>query len=260
MNDFKEFSDADLGGSQFTRVDLSGSSFEQVDLTGVRMRNVYLAGARLRGADLTDLELDGMVRNLIVNGVDVTPFVEAELDRRYPERVKLRPTDADGFREAWRVIEASWPPTVALAQTLPPDALHERVDGEWSFIETLRHLVFVVDAWAKRAVLHDPSPYDALGLPHDEHDPNDHDVPNDRSARPTLEQLLELRNDRTAVVRKLLADLTDEQLAGETHLSGPGYPTPGRYPVRRCLQAVVNEEWEHRLIAERDLRGLRSRR
>lgn len=255
-----DFTDANLSGAHFTKVDLSGSQFEQVDLTGARMRNVYFAGARIRGADLSDLELDGQVHNLTVNGVDVTSFVEAELDRRYPERVTLRRTDADGFREGWRVIEASWLPTMALAQTLPPDALHERVDDEWSFIETLRHLVFVVDAWAKRAVLHDPSPYDALGLTHDEHDPNDHDVPNDRSARPTLEQLLHLRADRTAVVRDLLAGLTDEQLAADTDITGPGYPTPGRYPVRRCLRAVVNEEWEHRLIAERDLRVLQSRR
>ncbi|NYJ75585.1 DinB family protein [Allobranchiibius huperziae] len=254
-----DFTDVDLGGSSFTRVGLSGSRFEQVDLSGARMRNVYLTGARLRGVDMTDLELDGLVRNLTVNGVDVTPFVEAELDRRYPERVKLRPTDADGFREAWGVIEACWASTVALAQSLPPDQLHERVDDEWSFIETLRHLVFVVDGWAKHAVLHDPSPFDPLGLPHDEHDPNDHGVPNDRTARPTLEQLLALRADRMAEMRALFAGLTDEHLASDTDVTGPGYPPPGRYEVRRCLRAVIHEEWEHRLIAERDLRVLLSR-
>ena len=255
-----DFSDTDLSGSRFTGVDLSGSRFEQVRLTGVRMRNVYLARARIRGAELVDLELDGQVRNLTLNGVDVGPLVEAELDRRHPERAKLRPTDADGFREAWRVIEASWPTTVERAQSLPPEALHEQVDEEWSFVETLRHLVFVVDAWVTRAVLHDLSPYDALGLPHDEHDEDDHDVPHDRSARPTLEQLLDLRADRTALVRQVLAGLTDQQLAGDTDVTGPGYPAPGRYAVRRCLQAVVNEEWEHRLIAERDLLVLKSRR
>jgi hypothetical protein len=32
----------------------------------------------------------------------------------------------------------------------------------------------------------------------------------------------------------------------------PGYPGPESFPVRRCLQAILSEEWEHRLYAERD--------
>ena len=34
--------------------------------------------------------MSGYVRNLVVNGVDVTGYVDAELDRRHPERVQLR--------------------------------------------------------------------------------------------------------------------------------------------------------------------------
>lgn len=64
------------------------------------------------------------------------------------------------------------------------ELLHERVDGAWSFIETLRHLVFATDAWVKRAMLGDASPYDALDLPHTEMG-DVPGVPNDRDARPT---------------------------------------------------------------------------
>jgi len=74
--------------------------------------------------------------------------VEAELNRRYPDRAKMRPDDADGYREAWAALERLWPQTVARARRLDPDLLHERVDGEYSFIETLRHLVFATDAWS----------------------------------------------------------------------------------------------------------------
>jgi hypothetical protein len=57
-----------------------------------------------------------------------------------------------------------------------------------------------------------------------------------------------------------MADLTDEALAGNTDpIPPPGYPPAGTYPVRRCLQAVVIEEWEHRLYAERDLAVLEAR-
>jgi len=39
----------------------------------------------------------------------------------------------------------------------------------------------------------------------------------------------------------------------------PGYPAPESFPVRRCLQAILTEEWEHRLYAERDFDLLQAR-
>lgn len=239
--------------------DLSGSRFQNVDLSGSRFRNVDLRGAQIRGALLSNVEIDGEIENVIVNGIDVAPLVEAELLRRHPELAKLRPTDADGFREGWAVIEASWPATVERARRLPPELLHERVDDEYSFIETLRHLVFATDAWVRRAILGDPVPYDPLGLPHDEMGdvPN---VPNDRHARPDLEQVLSLRADRMATVREVIAALTDERLAGDTEpVTEPGYPESRSYPVSRCLSAILDEEFWHRQFAERDLAVLEAR-
>jgi DinB superfamily len=198
--------------------------------------------------------------NLRVNGVDVVPLVEAELNRRYPDRVKMRPTDADGFREAWDILERLWQRTVERAGGMAPELLHERVEEEWSFIETLRHLVFATDAWVKRAILGEPSPWDPLDLPHDEM-PDEPGVPRDRAARPTLGEVLALRADRMATVRQVIADLTDEKLAGMTEpVMGPGYPEPESFAVRRCLGAILNEEWEHRLYAERDFDVLEARR
>ena len=55
--------------------------------------------------------------------------------------------------------------------------------------------------------------------------------------------------------------LTDDKLADMTRpVSEPGYPAPESFPVRRCLQAVFSEEWEHRLYAERDLDRLVAKR
>lgn len=206
------------------------------------------------------MDLSGEISNLRVNGVNVVPLVEAELNRRYPDRVKMRPTTADGFREAWAILERLWPETVDRARAMPPEQLYERVDGEWSFIETLRHLLFATDAWLKRAYLGEPCPWSPLDLPHDEM-PDDPSVPRDRDARPSLDEVLALRADRMATVRQALADLTDEQLAGMTEpVLEPGYPEPGRsFPVIRCLRAVVVEEWEHRLYAERDFAVLAAR-
>jgi DinB superfamily/Pentapeptide repeats (8 copies) len=245
--------------ADFTREDLAGSRFDQVDFTGARFRNIDLTGTVIRGAVLVNVDIDALIADVRINGVDVVPLVEAELDRRYPDRAKMRPADADGFRQAWEILERLWQQTVARARGLAPDLLHERVDDEWSFIETLRHLVMATDAWVSRAILGQPSPWNPLGLPHDEM-PDDAGVPCDKDARPPLDQVLALRADRMATVRRVLAGLTDAELAGWTEpVTEPGYPPPQSYAVRRCLQAILTEEWEHRLFAERDLSALEAR-
>ncbi|MEO3745251.1 DinB family protein [Plantactinospora sp. B5E13] len=264
-----EYVRADLSGSRFEHVDLRDSRFERVDLNNTRFRSVDLAGVQIRdaflrqvvmrGVELVDVEIDGDIENVTVNGVDIGPLVDAELNRRYPDRAKMRPTDPAGFREAWDVLERLWDGTVDRARRLRPELLHESVDGEWSFIETLRHLVFATDCWVNRAILGDPAPWHPLGLPWDEM-PETPGVPQDREARPSLDEVLELRRDRRATVRRLLDDLTDEALAGHTTpVEAPGWPKPDSYPVRKCLSVVLNEEWEHRMFAERDLAALEAR-
>jgi DinB superfamily/Pentapeptide repeats (8 copies) len=254
-----DFNSQDLAGAVFEDVRLTGARFHDVDLAGADFRLVDLTGARIRGAALVAVDISGDITNLRVNGVDVAPLVEAELDRRYPDRAKMRPTDADGFREAWDILERLWQWTVARARGIDPELLHERVDGEWTFIETLRHLVFATDAWVKRAILGDPSPWDPLDLPHDGM-PDEPSVPRNREARPSLDEVLALRAGRVATVRQVLAGLTDAELAGRTvPVTEPGYPEPESFPVRRCLQAILSEEWEHRLYAERDFDLLQAR-
>jgi hypothetical protein len=244
-----DFNDTDMRQSSFKDVDLSRSRFHSVDLSGVTIRN----------AELIDMDISGYVVNVRVNGVDVGPLIEDELDRMHPERRKLRPTTADGYREAWALIEDMWPPTVERARRLPADLLHARVDGEWSFIETMRHLVFATDAWVRRALLGEPSPYDPLDLPHTEM-ADQPGVPRDDDARPSLDEVLALRADRMAGVRSVMAELADERLLEMTEpVPPPGYPASDSYAVTRCLNAVLNEEWWHHQYAIRDLDVLEAR-
>lgn len=248
-----DFSEQDLRGSRFERVDLSGSRFWASELNGARFQGVDMHGVVMRGVELADVDIDGELMNVTINGVDVGPLVEAELDRRYPDRVKMRPTDPDGFREAWDVVERLWDGTVEKARRLDPAQLHESVDGEWSFVETLRHLVFATDAWIRRGILGDPAPWHPLDLPWDEMRDTP-GIPRDRAARPPLDEVLALRRDRMATVRGYVDGLTDETLAARTEpVDAPGWPPPRSFPVRECLTIVLNEEWEHRLYAERDL-------
>jgi uncharacterized damage-inducible protein DinB len=254
-----DFSAADLRDARFDRADLTGAQFFASDLTDARFRGVDLTRVTMRGVELVDVDIDGEIMNVTINGVDVGPLIEAELDRRDRDRIKMRPEEPAGFREAWEILRRLWDQTVARARRLPPELLHESVDGEWSFIETLRHLVFATDAWVRRAIGGDPSPWDPLGLPWDE-GPDMPGIPRDRAARPSLDVVLELRRDRLSTVTALLAALTDESLAASTTpVEGPGWPRPRSYPVRECLLIVLNEEWQHRRFAERDLAALEAR-
>ncbi len=87
--------------------------------------------------------------------------------------------------------------------------------------------------------------------------PDTDGVPRDREVRPSLDEVLELRARPDGTVRTLLDDLTADQLAADTEpVAGPGWPPPQSFPVRECLLTVLNEEWEHRNFAERDLAKL----
>lgn len=260
-----EFVDQDLGGARFERVSLRNASFSQVHLNDARMSKVDLSGAEVRGAllsgvrmfgvDLYDVEISGDLRNVVVNGVDIAPLIDQELNRQMPERAKMRPDDVDGFKEAWAILGRLWDATVESARSLPTEALHTSVEGEWSFIETLRHLNFASAAWVGRMILGDPSPWHPLDLPWDEA-PAWESIPRDREARPTLDEVLAVRQTRQAMVGGVIESLTDEQLASQVSRMQPGWPQLEGFSFKSCLRIVLNEEWEHRRFAERDLAAL----
>lgn len=61
-------------------------------------------------------------------------------------------------------------------------------------------------------------------------------------------------------MRQVLDGLTEVTRNSHTEpIEGPGWPQPRSYPVRECLLITLNEEWEHRLYAERDLDALADR-
>lgn len=256
------FHDRDLTGAVFDDVVFDGATFTRARFKDASFENIDFVRCTLHHVALMDVDIVAELRNVTINGIDVSAYVEAELDKQQPGREKMRPTTADGFREAWDLLEELWAGTVERARALEagrPGALHESVDGEWSFTQTLRHLAYATETWVLRALLGDPRPWHPLSLPFDEMTPHP-EVPWNRDARPDLDEVLALRADRRAVVRRVLDDLTDEQLAGSTTpVEGPSWPPADAYPVEEVLRTVLNEEWEHRRYAERDLTVLENR-
>ena len=253
------FEQVHLQRARFHQVHLNEADFNDVDLTGAQFREVLVKDVVMRSTYFVNVRIEGEIEGLTVNGVDVGPLVLAELERREPDLAKMRPTDPAGFREAWHTLERLWAETVERARQLPEAALHESVDGEWSFIETLRHLANATETWLLRAILGDPRPWAPLSLAWDGM-PDTEGVPRDRAARPSLDEALALRLDRQAAVRRYVDTLDDATLASDTvPVEGPGWPEPRSYPVRECLHTVLNEEWWHRQFALRDLAQLEQR-
>lgn len=224
--------------------DLAGAVFWGADLRGARFRDVDLTGARISHAWLVDVDIDALIDRFVINGVDVTAFVN-ERDPWYPLRTMLRPSDAEGLRAAWAALEAAWAPTLEFAATLPEARLHESVGGEWSFVQTLRHLVFAMDKWFTVPILGDS--FHPMGLPHS--------GPVDASLRgvltdtdPTWAQAVATHANHSATLRASLASLVDADLERVVDVIENGPHT-----VQDCLFTVFEEAFWHLRYARRDL-------
>jgi hypothetical protein len=232
-----EFTDDDLRGSRFRRVNLSDSRLHSVELNNVKITDAWLE----------NVDLSGYLGSLTVNGVDVTGFVRDELDRRHPELRTLRATDLDGLRAAWAVIEEQAAATVERARALPAAELDQCVDGEWSYLQTLRHLVFATDRWITGPVFADPQRFHPLGYPHDGAGSAE-TAGLDVDARPSLDDVLAVRRERMARVAELLRNASPDDL-----MRSVDSPNGGTTTVMRCVQVVLDEEWAHNQYANRDL-------
>ena len=241
----------DLKGAELVDADLRGARFVRADLSGVVMRGVDLQGADLDAPWLFDGE-----STLLVNGVDVVPLVEAELNRRFPGRAERRAGDPAGLRAAWAGLERTWTATLERAAAMPAGTVEVSVGGEWSFVQTLRHLVLATDMWLGRAILEIEHPFHPLGLPHVEHETDGNDPSVFATVTPSYADVLEIRSNRIAMVRDFLATVTLDELAATRR--NPHDPDH-RETIRSCLHVILEEEWEHHRYAVRDLAAIEAR-
>ncbi len=203
-----------LQGAEFVKADLRGARFVESDLSGVVMRGVEVSAAEIDAPWLPHSP------SFLVNDVDVIPLVEAELNRRFPGRGDRRATDPDGLRSAWAAIEGTWAATLARVAAMPTAAVDVSVAGEWSFTQTLRHLVChghcgcagrswrwtsptTPSAWLRRPGGDGVDPSTVT------------------TSTPTYADVLETRADRVAMVRDFLADVTPESWPRRTAARTP---------------------------------------
>lgn len=230
----EEFEDRDLSDAVFWGVVLHRATFRDVDFTGVRVSH----------SRLKDVEIDAEIDRLVVNGVDVTDYVN-ERDEWYPLRRYVQSTDPQTMRDGWRAFVEAWESAIGRAGELSEPQRHASVGGEWSFVQTLRHLVFATDKWFTAPVL--GGGFDPLGLPNS--GSVDFPWPDlDRTADPSFEGAVDAWRRAAGRVRDHLDGVQPEALSVEVAVleNGP-------HVVRDCLGVVFEEHFQHLRYATRDL-------
>jgi len=241
----------DLRGAEFVDANLRGARFVEADLSGVVMRGVKVEGADIDAPWLCDRE-----SFLRVNGVDVIPFVEAELSRRFPGRADRRAGDPDGLRAAWAALERTWSATLERVAAMPAGTVDVSAGGEWSFAQTLRHLVLATDMWLGRAILQIEQPFHPVGIADTGTAADGFDMSTFATTAPSYSEVLEARASRVAMVRAFLASVTSGELtAPRKNPHEPSYPET----TLSCLHVILEEEWEHHRYAVRDLDAIEAR-
>jgi hypothetical protein len=163
----------------------------------------------------------------------------------------MRSEDPADLQEAWRVLRSDWATTVERMRATP-GVEHESVNDEWSAVQTLRHLVFVHDSWFRRCCLGSTALFTPMGL-------GPSFLPDaqglDRSADPTLDEVLAVREEQGAELEGWLATVTAEQLQEPAPIPDNDMwpPYAGGRTVHQCLGTVLDEEWAHHGFCVRDL-------
>jgi len=224
--------------------DLSDAVFWGVDMQRSTFRDVDLMGARISHARLADVVIDAEIDRLVINGVDVTAYVN-ERDEWFALRSQLHPADPESMRQGWHAFATAWGSTIERAQSLPEEQRHASVEGEWSFVETVRHLVFATDKWFSVPIL--GGGFHPMGLPNS--GSADFGWPGiDDLANPTFEDAVAAWRDRSGQLRDHLDDIEPAALEVEVAVleNGPS-------AVHDCIGVVFEEHFQHLRYAGRDL-------
>jgi hypothetical protein len=231
-------------GATFVGTSFRGAILRSCDLSGVTMRSVEVGGLDIDSHDL-------FFGSLVVNGVDVVPFVDAELNRQFPGRELQKAQTPEGLRDGWVAVQAAWETTVA---TTPPELVDVQVEDEWSLAQTLRHLVLATDAWLRGGIMGMEQPFHEIGLIFGGAAEMGFDMSNFRVDVPTFDEILAVRAERQQLVTDFLTSATPELLAEERDNpwgGGDWHPTVGD-----CVRVILEEEWAHLRYVRRDLAQL----
>lgn len=231
--------------------EFEGATFLRTSFKGATMRFGDVSGLTMRGVDLDGLDVDShdlFFGKVFVNGVDVVPLVEAELNRLFPGRELQKAETIEGLTEGWFAVQDAWAATV---KDTPRDLVDAHVEDEWSLAQTLRHLILATDAWLRGGILGVEQPFHEIGQIFTGAEQMGFDMSIFRHEPAEFEEVLAVRAERQQLVTDFLAAATPELLAEER--PNPWGGDDWRPSVGDCVRVILEEEWAHLRYVRRDL-------
>ncbi len=239
-----------MASHKFEYQDMAESEFISVNLYKARFDDINMAETTINNANLQDVTItDANIRGLTIFGFRVDELIEVELDRRDPQRVKLRMEDVHNLHDVRKVMGALNSLRTAFVQHLrlqSTEVLNNHPGPDrWSALEHVRHLVFAEDLYLNRWILRNSRPWVKLGfLP-----PFLYDNPAyaDVGTEPTqdLEHVLDVWQKLHAVLLAWLAKAEAEDLHADTSQIAFGQQTVGD-----VLQTLSQHDLQHTRMAE----------
>jgi hypothetical protein len=102
--------------------------------------------------------------------------------------------------------------TMRRATSFSDEELNRSVDNEWSTVDSLRHVVLIIDLWLSKAVLGEQDPFHPIALPPTFMPPKLPGSSIDPDARPTFDEACDVLRARLATVRAYIDQLTPDDL------------------------------------------------
>lgn len=208
-------------GEIFENRDLTGAVFRNANLQAAVFNDVNLADANIRNASVANLSIGNCyIKGMTVEGFRVDEMIEAELDRRDPERARLRmsdPHDPECVRAVMARLDEVRAEFCEMLRAADASQLTARPEpDEWSVIEIVRHLVFAEDLYLNRWIECNDVPWCTMGLLPEflARDPDYADVGIDPAD--DLESVMAAWDGIHACTQAFVADVTAEQLRRDT--------------------------------------------
>jgi uncharacterized damage-inducible protein DinB len=248
------FEHCDMAGSVFRDVNLGGATFEDVNLAGMTIYNANLAGVTIRNANLENFCIEeANIDGLTVFGFRIDELIEAELDRRDPERARLRMRDLydpEAVREVMARLEDLRAAFRQRLRARDVDLLVARPNAdEWSALENVRHMLFAEDLYLNRFILQNDKPWNRLGLLPDFLISREGYEGVGSESSDDLEAVLAAWDAVRTDTQAFLVDLTPEKLRSPArNLDGELVKTVGQ-----ILQGLARHDLEHIRQAEATL-------
>jgi len=221
-------------------VSLQGAAFDDVNMAEVTIHNANLHNMRIDGAYIV---------GLTIHGVRVDDLIEAELNRRDPERSRLQIQDCsnpDEVRAVMAHLDELRAAFRAMLRATPPSRLNcSPGPDRWTALEHVRHLASTEDLYLNRWILQNDKPPLRLGkLPPFMHGRPEYAV---MESEPTedLETVLAAWDKVHEGTQALVKSITSEVLRRDTSAVDSGQGTVGGN-----LRVLAAHDLEHIRMAE----------